>query len=167
MFRSVLPYDLETNPFKAIDKEWMLVTAGNEEKYNTMTASWGGLGILWNKPVATCYIRPQRYTNEFVDNGDYFTLSFFGEGNLRETLTLCGRKSGRDIDKAKETGLVPVFDNAAPYFEQAKLVFVCRKIYKQRIVPDGFVDPTIENNYTNGDYHYMYIGEIVDCLVSD
>ena len=167
MFKSVSPYELNVNPFKAIDKEWMLITAGDENKYNTMTASWGGLGVIWNKPVATCYIRPQRYTNEFVDSNEYFTLSFFGDGNYRDALTLCGRKSGRDIDKAKETGLVPAFDKQAPYFEQAELVFVCRKLHKQRIAPEGFVDPAIENNYTNGDYHYLYIGEIVDCLVKD
>ena len=95
--------DLTFNPFTKIGKEWMLITAGNEEKHNTMTASWGGVGIMWGMNVATAYIRPQRYTKGFVDAEDMYTLSFFQE-EYRKALNLCGTKSGRDCDKDKEAG---------------------------------------------------------------
>ena len=98
--------DLKENFFEAIGKEWMLVTAGTKEKFNTMTASWGGIGWLWNKPVAFVFIRPERYTYEFVEKNDYLTLSFLGEEN-KKIHAVCGSKSGRNIDKVKETGLKP------------------------------------------------------------
>ena len=100
--------DLKENFFEAIGKEWMLVTAGTKEKFNTMTASWGGIGWLWNKPVAFVFIRPERYTYEFVEKNDHLTLSFLGEEN-KKIHAVCGSKSGRNIDKVKETGLKPVF----------------------------------------------------------
>ena len=128
-----------------------------------MTASWGGLGTLWNKPVVTCYVRPQRYTREFLDKEEYFTVSFY-EDTFRPALATCGRTSGRDTDKAEATGLDPVFTEAAPFFRQAQLVFVCKKIYRGEIDPAGFIDPTIEENYYNKDYHYIYIGEVVKVL---
>ena len=121
--KEISPYELNDNIFKTIGKDWTLVTAGTEDKYNTMTASWGSVGIMWNKPVAFTFIRPQRYTYEFIENNEYYTLSVYGE-EYRKALTLCGTKSGRDIDKAKETGLTPVFKEKAPYFEQARLVLV-------------------------------------------
>lgn len=167
MFKSISPYELNVNPFEAIDKQWMLITAGSEQKCNTMTASWGGLGVIWNRCTATCYIRPQRYTNEFVQQGEYFSLCFFGSGNMRDALTLCGRKSGRDCDKIAESGLTVRFDKQAPYFEEAQTVFICRKLHTQKIDPAGFADEAINSNYTSGDYHFMYIGEIVECLVKD
>ena len=98
MWKKIDPKQLEQNVFSMIGDQWMLVTAGTAETCNTMTASWGGLGILWNKPVATAYIRPQRYTKQFMDENEYFTLSFFGE-EYRQQLALCGSKSGRDVDK--------------------------------------------------------------------
>ena len=100
------PYKINENVFKLLDVQWMLITAGNEDKYNTMTASWGGLGVLWNKSIATIYIRPQRYTFEFVENNSIFNLSFFDK-KYKPALNFCGSKSGRDYDKAKETGLTP------------------------------------------------------------
>ena len=105
----------------------MLITAGDEKKSNTMTASWGGLGIMWGKNVATAYIRPNRYTKEFVDREDYFTLAFFGEEH-REALNLCGRVSGRDEDKIKEAGLTPYYVDGTVAFEEAKMIFVCKKV---------------------------------------
>ena len=127
MFQKVDPKSLNLNPFAAIGDQWMLITAGTKERCNTMTASWGGLGVLWGAPMATAYIRPQRYTKQFVDENEYFTLSFFSE-NYRPQLNLCGTKSGRDMDKVKECGFT-VAEGAgnAPYFEQAELVLVCRK----------------------------------------
>lgn len=158
---------ISENPFKLIGKDWMLVTAGSKEKYNTMTASWGGVGVLWNKNVAYTFIRPQRYTLEFMDENEYYTLSFYNE-DMRKALTFCGTKSGRDYDKAKETGLTPVFDEEAPYFEQAKLVLVCKKLYKQDFSPECFIEKELDNaNYKDKDYHKMFIGEIVKVLVRD
>ena len=98
--------ELSFNPFEKIGKQWMLLTAGDSENFNTMTASWGQLGVLWNKNILTCYIRPNRYTYEFVENDEYFTASFLGE-EFRKALSYCGSHSGRDCDKCKETGLIP------------------------------------------------------------
>lgn len=149
------------NPFEKIGQEWCLISAGNEESYNTMTASWGGVGVLWNKSVATVYIRPQRYTKKFIDGSDTFTLAFFPEG-YKNALTFCGRYSGRDYDKAKETGLTPWFSDGTVAFEEANLVLVCRKLYAQEMSEDCFVDKyVLERNYPNNDLHTVYVGEIV------
>ena len=126
MFEQIDPKSLDQNVFSLIGDQWMLLTAGTGEKCNTMTASWGGLGVLWGKPVATVYIRPQRYTLEFVEREEKFTLAFFGE-EYRKALALCGSKSGRDIDKVKESGFTVETADGAPYFAQADLVLVCRK----------------------------------------
>lgn len=152
---------LEFNPFERIGKDWCLITAGERDSFNTMTASWGGVGVLWNKNVATCYIRPQRYTKEFVDKCDLFTLSFFPNG-YRSQLTLCGRVSGRDHDKVKETGLTPAFLDGSVSFEEANLVLVCRKLFAQEMSPDSFIDKdTLRNNYPAMDLHTIYVGEII------
>ncbi len=166
MFRSVKPEELNLNPFKAIGSDWMLITAQLDGKANTMTASWGGVGIMWNDPVATCYIRPQRYTREFVDGSEYFSLCFFG-GERRDDLALCGRVSGRDVDKITETGLTVLSDRAAPYFAEAETVLICRKIYRQEMVPECFDDPSIDAHYPGKDYHIMYLGRIEECLVRE
>ena len=134
--RRIDPKNLDKNVFTAIGEQWMLITAGTPEKCNTMTASWGGLGVIWNAPAATCYIRPQRYTKEFVDREDFFTLAFFGEES-RKALQLCGSKSGRDIDKVKECGFtVKAAECGAPYFEQAQLVSLGKKAAKSQEMED-------------------------------
>lgn len=164
MFRSADPKTLSGNVFSMIGDQWMLVTAGNGEKCNTMTASWGGLGVLWGAPAATCYIRPQRYTREFLDREEYFTLSFFGE-EYRKELSLCGGKSGRDTDKAAQCGFtVQTAQCGAPYFEQAELVLVCRKRFVQTMDPENIPQDAKEKFYPEKDYHIMYIGEIVEAL---
>lgn len=157
---------LHDNLFKLIGKDWMLVTAGDQKSYNTMTASWGGAGVLWNKNVAFTFIRPQRYTLPFMEANDYYTLSFYPE-DMRSALSYCGAKSGRNVDKAKETGLIPVFDEKAPYFSQARLVLVCKKLYAQDLTPSCFIDKTLDNNYKEKDYHKMFIGEIVKVLIKN
>ena len=163
-FEIIEPKDISESIFKMIGNDWMLITAGDETKLNTMTASWGGAGVLWNKNVVFTFIRKSRYTLEFVDNKDYFTLSFFG-GEMKKELTFCGRNSGRDTDKLKETGFVPVFTEEAPYFEQAELVLVCRKLYKQTMTKDSFIDMSVaEKNYSDGDWHEVFVGEIVKVL---
>lgn len=164
MFEKMDPKNLDQNVFSLIGDRWMLITAGTQEKCNTMTASWGGLGVLWGKPVATVYIRPQRYTLEFVEREDYFTLSFFGEEH-RKALALCGSKSGRDMDKVKECGFTVATAEGAPYFEEADLVLVCKKAYWQDMDPTHFLDGEIDGKwYSEKDYHRIFIGEIVEVL---
>ena len=162
-FIEARPEQLTDNPFTLIGADWMLITAGTPESLNTMTASWGGLGVLWERKVATCYIRPTRHTFGFVEEAPNFTLSFFGEQH-RKALTYCGTHSGRDGDKIKAAGLTPVRDGGFVYFAEARLVLSCRKIYSQDILPERFLDPAIEAMYPQKDYHRMYIGEIVRCL---
>lgn len=165
-FKKVDLKNLEINPFTAIGDEWMLLTAGDKEKFNTMTVSWGGLGVLWNKKVSFCFVRPQRYTFEFTEKSDYYSLSFY-DSKYKDALKICGTKSGRDIDKVKETGLTPNLSEFAPYFEEAKIILICKKMYSQFIDPKCMIDDKIENNYPNKDYHKMYVGEIVECLVKE
>lgn len=165
MFEQIDPKSLDQNVFSLIGDQWMLLTAGTGEKCNTMTASWGGLGVLWGKPVATVYIRPQRYTLEFVESSEFFTLSFFGE-EYRKELALCGSKSGREVDKVKACGFtVMEAECGAPCFAEAKLVLVCRKAYWQDMDPAHFLDGEIDGKwYPEKDYHRMFIGEIVEAL---
>ena len=125
------------------------------------------MGELWNKDVCFIFIRPQRYTKQFVDNNEYFTLSFFGEEH-RKALTFCGRNSGRDCDKAKETGLTPVEIDGSMSFEESEMVVVCKKLFSQDIDPAGFIDKSLDSkNYHDKDYHKMYVGEIVACYIKD
>lgn len=163
-FTTISPKEIDKNVFETIGRQWMLISAGDEKSMNTMTASWGGLGVLWNKNVCFAFIRDSRYTLEFVDNNDFFTLSFFG-GNYMKELTFCGRNSGRNTDKLKETGLIPVFDAEAPYFEQAETVLVCKKLYKQKMNAESFIDKSlVEKNYSDNDWHEFFVGEIVKVL---
>lgn len=164
--------ELSINPMTMIAKEWMLVTAGNEARgYNTMTASWGHLGSMWGHggglPTAVIYLRPQRYTKEFVDREELFTLSIFPE-EYKKDLGYLGRTSGRDGDKVSATGLTPVFEGDYTYFAQAKLVLVCRKLYQGTLKEEGFHDKSIlTDHYPNRDLHEMYIGEIVKVLTAE
>jgi len=162
-FHEIAPQEMGGDVFTRIGKQWMLVGAGGEGDHNMMTASWGGLGVLWNKPVSTIYIRSSRYTLGFIEREEYYALSFFAE-DYREALTLCGRRSGRDIDKCEATGLTPCFDEAAPYFEEAELVLICKKLYVQDMDPAAFLDASLEGNYNGTDYHRIFIGEIVKVL---
>ena len=162
-FREITVENLKDNPFTLINKDWMLITAGNAQSHNTMTASWGGVGELWGRYVSTIYIRPQRYTLEFVEREDYYSLCFFGP-DCRQALNLCGSKSGREVDKDAATGLTPCFDEAAPYYEQARLVFLCRKLYRQDLEEGCFLDKGLLEKWYDNDLHRMFIGEIVKVL---
>ena len=158
---------LSFNPFGRIGRDWCLISAGREGSFNTMTASWGGVGILWNKPVATCYIRPQRYTKEFVDREEMFTLSFFPDG-YRKALSLCGSVSGREHNKPLEAGITPLFTDGSVTFEEANLVLVCRKLYSQPMTEESFVDKgVLEADYPARDLHTIYIGEIVKAYIAE
>lgn len=160
--------ELKDNMFDAIGKEWMLVTAGTPEKFNMMTASWGGIGILWGKPVAFIFIRPERYTYEFIEKGDTLTLSFLGEAH-RGIHKICGSQSGRDIDKVAASGLKPyVTENGNIAYEQARLVLECKKLYADFIDADNFVDKLLINRWYgegHGGFHKMYILEIQNVFV--
>ena len=153
--------NLNENIINLIGKDWALVTAGSIEKYNTMTVSWGSMGFLWNKPVVTIFVRPQRHTFGFIESNDSFTLSFFTE-EYRNTLTLCGTKSGKDIDKAKEAGITPYSpDENCVSFKEARLVIKCKKLYKSLLSKDCFIDKSILPKwYNDEDFHYVYIAEI-------
>ena len=157
---------LKGNLFSMLDDEWMLITAGTKESFNTMTASWGGFGILWNKPVAFIFIRPQRHTLGFMDREDFFTLSFFEE-KYRDILTFCGSNSGSEVDKVAETGLVPLeTGNGAIYFEQAKLMLECSKLYRDKIRPENFIMRELGKKiYRQKDYHFVYVAGIVSCMI--
>ena len=161
----ITPYELNDNLFHLIDKEWMLVTAHDAKtgRINTMTASWGGCGILWNKPVAFVFIRPQRYTHEFTEKAEGLTLSFFSE-EYRDALKLCGRTSGRDGDKIADAHLTPVLYDGRAAFAEARMVFSCRKLYADDLRESAFVDTSLLSNYSAGDYHTMYICEIEDII---
>ena len=158
-FQKINIQDLDMNPLTAIGKDWMLITAGNQQKINTMTASWGGIGVLWNENVVTAYIRPQRYTKEFVDQESCFSLSFF-DGYKKE-LSILGTVSGRDTDKITDVHFHPTFLEGVPTFEEAKLVFIVEKIYEDTIKPECFLDQTLDEKcYPEHDYHIMYIAKI-------
>jgi flavin reductase (DIM6/NTAB) family NADH-FMN oxidoreductase RutF len=159
----IQPEKIRDNVFKLIGKDWMLITAGTLDGFNTMTASWGGMGVLWDKKVCFTVVRPTRYTFSFLEENDTYTLSFF-PSRYRKALMLCGTKSGREIDKVRESGLTPVFNGDAVFFEEARLVLECRRLYFQDIIPGNFQDTGIERFYPDKDYHRMYVGEVVRCF---
>ncbi|MDY3052107.1 MAG: hypothetical protein SOR89_02845 [Ndongobacter sp.] len=154
--------------FHMFDKQWALLTAGRPEKYNTMTISWGSLGTLWGpagqgKPIATVYVKPARFTHQFLEEGEFFTISFF-PSEFRKDLALLGTKSGRDGDKVAETSLTPRALGQAVAFEEAERIFVCRKIYAQDFDRARIPDAVVEQYYRCEAPHTCYIGEIIDVL---
>ena len=172
-YKTINPKELNGNVFELIDSKWFLITAENPDdtRFNTMTASWGGMGIMWAKPVVWAVVRPCRYTYEFMEAADYFTLTFFPE-QYRKALNILGTKSGRDGDKIKESGLTPDIitldggeNKKAVAFKEADTIMVCRKLYYQDIDPAHFIDESIDKNYPKKDYHRMYFGEIINCFV--
>jgi flavin reductase (DIM6/NTAB) family NADH-FMN oxidoreductase RutF len=162
------PEDIHESVFKLLNDDWMLITAGTMDKHNEMTASWGSFGIMWGRPICNVVIRPQRYTFEFMERYPCFTLSFFDE-RYRAVLELCGSKSGREIDKTKQAGLTPVAGSLPDtvYFEEARMILECRKIYYHDINPAFFMEPSLEQNYPWKDYHRMYTGEITSIWKQD
>lgn len=151
---------LNINPFGAIGQDWMLITAAKPDgTANTMTASWGGLGVLWGENVAFVFIRPQRYTKEFVDSTDRFSLTFFD--GQKQALSLLGSVSGRDRDKITESGLHLTTIDGVPTFEEARLTLICEKIYTDTIKPEQIIHPANDAQfYPNKDYHTMYAAKI-------
>lgn len=167
-FKEIQADSLQFNPFHKIFHEWMLVTAGDENGYNTMTASWGGLGITWNKRTASIYVRPQRFTKKFIDENETFTLSFYDE-TYRGALNLCGSISGRDDpDKTAKAGLTPLYTSGTTAFNEANLIFVCKKLLQTQLHPENFNSDTILSSfYPDKDYHALYIAEIIKVLIKE
>jgi flavin reductase (DIM6/NTAB) family NADH-FMN oxidoreductase RutF len=160
-FKKVSITDITLSPFDEIGNHWILLSATKNGVTNTMTASWGGLGVLWGKNVATVYIRPQRYTKEFVDQADYFTVTFFD--SYKKELGVLGTKSGRDGDKIGEVGFNLVDIANQPTFIQGKMTMICKKLYADVFKPECFIDTTIPTSvYPDNDYHTMYVGEIIE-----
>lgn len=166
-FKEVKAEELNKNPFQTIGKEWLLITAGNEEKCNTMTASWGAMGVMWGKNAVTIYVRPQRYTKEFVDREELFTISVLPE-QYRKALNYCGTVSGREEDKIQKAGLTPYYIEGTAAIQEADLILVCRKMYHDTIKPECFDENENDGKwYPEQDYHTMYIAEVVKALVKE
>ena len=160
MFQKVDMDQLEFNPFNMIGKDWMLVTAGNEEKANTMTASWGGVGVMWGKNVAFVFIRDSRFTKEFIDREGTFSLSFPSE-KYRKEMKFLGAVSGRDEDKIKEAGVHVGYMDGIPYIDEGSMIMTCRVMSQTPIKKEDYIDGSIDGTwYASGDYHKMYIAEI-------
>ncbi|MDR1729989.1 MAG: flavin reductase family protein [Prevotellaceae bacterium] len=161
-FQAVNPKEINENAIQLFGDKWTLITAGDSSSFNTMTASWGTMGTLWNKPVVFVFIRPQRYTFEFTERKEGFTLSFFKE-EYREALQICGTVSGRDVNKIEKAGITPYFTpggNVA--FKEAYLVLECKKLYADFLDPKAFIDPEIASKiYPENDFHKVYVAEIV------
>ena len=157
---------LEFNPFQKIGSEWAAVTAEADGKANAMTVSWGGVGVMWGKNVATIYIRNSRYTKELIDASDTFSINFFEDDHMHSTLNYLGKVSGHNEDKIAGARLHINHMTGTPFLDEAKFVILCKKLSATRITADQFIDPTIADKwYADGDMHTMYIGEITDVLV--
>ncbi|MCM1535759.1 MAG: flavin reductase [Clostridium sp.] len=154
---------LEINPFEKIGKEWALVSAGSKQKANTMTISWGGLGVLWGKNVAFIFIRDSRYTKEFLDSHDFFSVSFLSS-QYKDALNYCGSHSGRNEDKVNNAGLTWNYKLSIPFIDEGNFILLCRKLSATKITEDSFLVPDIKTWYADKDMHTMYIAEILEVL---
>ena len=155
--------EFTTDILSVFDKKWALLTAGNGESFNTMTISWGGLGTIWGKPVATVYVRTSRYTHDFMDANEFFTVRFYPE-ECRQILGVLGSKSGRDMDKMKESGLTPVQAGGSMSFKEAEVTQVCRKLFRQQLDVANMPEDVAKAMYEGQAPHDMYIGERVDII---
>lgn len=162
--------ELKFAPLNDLDKNYALLTAGVKGDFNTMTISWGGFGTLWNKPVVTVYVKPIRYTYKFMENNDYFTVSFYDDKYKKDLLTL-GTKSGRDSDKISLTSLNPLYLDNSVSFEEANVTLVCKKIYYQdlnlELIKENLSSDIYNRFYGDDPVHRMYIGEVIDIIKND
>jgi flavin reductase (DIM6/NTAB) family NADH-FMN oxidoreductase RutF len=153
--------------FKLIADDWMLITAEHKGRVNTMTASWGGFGHIWNKYAAYFFIRPQRYTKTFVDAQDTVSLCVLG-GSCRDTLNYLGTASGRNEDKIEKAHLTVLYEDGTPYFAESQTVFICKKLFSQPFTEQSFYDKNIISAcYPEKDFHTLYIAEIQQILVRE
>lgn len=167
MAKEISPDNFDYSVFKTIGKDWMLIAAEADGKANAMTASWGGMGVIWGKNVAYIFIRPQRYTKEFVDKADELTISVFGE-EKRQMMTYMGTVSGRDEDKMAKSGLHRFENDGQVFFGDAKITMFCHKLYAQEMKPECFIDKSCDEKwYPQKDYHTMYVVEIDKIIIND
>lgn len=157
-------FSFSDNLLKKISENWLLISSGSIDNYNMMTASWGTFGILWNQPVAQVFIRPSRYTFEFINKNDFFSISIF-EPTYKDLLSFLGSKSGRDINKMKIEGLTPIdFNGKTVFFKEAKEVFILKKLFDLPM-QDKIIDAEVKNIfYKNDDYHHLFFGRIIEYL---
>ena len=166
MFKEISAKEIKGNLIEMISKEWMLISAGDKEKYNMMTASWGFAGEIWGEDSVCIFVRPQRYTLEFLNSHKDFSLTFYGDN--KDIHRVCGSKSGREVNKTEQTGLTPCFEDDTVYFDEARIVLLCEKQYVDVIKPENFIDETAKEKwYPDSDYHYMFIGKIKRVLVKE
>ena len=155
--------NLTTDIFTKFDKEWALLAAGTVADHNAMTVSWGGMGTLWGKPVVTVYVRPSRHTYGYMENNELFTLSFYSEA-YRKALGVMGSKSGRDTDKDALAGITAIAAGDSVSYAEADLTIVCKKLYADDMKPENIPDEVKKADYPNGDFHRIYIGEVIDII---
>lgn len=159
--------ELEFSPTKEIGESWGILTGCDENGCNSMTVSWGSIGVLWSKPCVFAFVRPGRYTYKFMENGEYFSLAIMSP-EIHSQMAVFGSKSGRDCDKYAESGFTLCDENGVKYPEEANIVFICKKIAAGDMKPEWFIDETIDSkNYPKKDYHRMFIGEIITVLKKD
>lgn len=168
-FRSIDVKDFSCDPFQKIGNEWFLITAEKNKKVNTMTASFGGLGIFWNHNVVFIFIKGARYTKEFIDESDTFSISFYDTEKYRKDMTYLGSVSGRDENKIEKVGFTIVHEDEIPYFEEANTVLLCKKLSSHHLAPEGILNPEILKKwYSDGKgYHNMYVGQILRVLEAE
>ena len=165
-YMKIAPTDIEGNIVQRIGDEWMLITAGTPDSYNTMTAGWGGMGIIWSTPVSFIAVRNTRHTYGFLQKNDLYTLTFFGGGE-KEAMTYLGTHSGRDGDKVAQTNLTPMETPLGSMsFAQATMILECRKLYEDKLDPKSMFDDEIAKDYLkNDERHVLFLGEIVNVWV--
>ena len=165
MFKKISPEDIE-KVIKRIGKDWMLICAYDEEngRTNAMTASWGAMGVLWNKNICICFVRPERHTHKLLEEKKKFSVAFLGEDH-RAALRFCGKESGKNTDKLLACGLDTEIIDGVNVISQAQLTLICQKLYEDELKENCFLDKSLLKNYENGGYHTMYVCEIVEAYV--
>ncbi len=165
--KKIRPEQLELNPFSTIGEDNFLLTAGDERKWNTMTAGWGGFGYVWNRPCIFVFVRESRYTMEFLDRSSSFSISFFDptERNM-EVLSEAGSRSGKTFSKMTDLGLTPIQLDNTIVFSEANMCITCTKCSKVLLDGNCFIDTSLLSHYPQGDWHYMFVGSIDGIYVS-
>lgn len=164
-YKRITPAEIPGNIIQMLTNDWMLITAGNKQEFNMMTAGWGGMGCMFGKPVAFCFIIPTRHTFQLMEKNDTYTLTFYPEAN-REALKICGSKSGKDTDKVKETGLTPITTpEGSQAFSEARLIIECRKLVSQPLQQDAITDQKLKEEWNGKQLHEMFIGEIINVWI--
>lgn len=162
-FRTVSLTDLPADPFTLIHQKQLLITVADGDAANAMTASWGGLGVLWNLPVAAVFVRPERYTYSLLETAHTYSLAVLPD-TCRPALHYCGTHSGRDGNKLHDAALSVCYHRDVPCIEQAEWVFVCRKLHTVAFAPEQFTDRSLLSHYTANGFHRQYVGEITALL---